>query len=121
VCGQKLHVAGSHEYFPSGNVGVHTPALTPQRARSHGESRHGGREGWLHAAVIGADDGVVSTASLMIGVAAAAASNAAVLVAGTAGLVAGARPMAAPNSNGGPAQSCFPALRWATSWSMKAV
>jgi vacuolar iron transporter family protein len=54
-----------------------------------------GSIGWLRAAVLGADDGVVSTASLMIGVAASAASKEAVLVAGVAGLVAGAMSMAA--------------------------
>ena len=53
------------------------------------------RGGWLRAAVLGADDGVVSTTSLMIGVAASAASNRAVLVAGIAGAVAGAMSMAA--------------------------
>jgi VIT1/CCC1 family predicted Fe2+/Mn2+ transporter len=51
--------------------------------------------GWLRAAVLGADDGVVSTASLMLGVAASAASKEAILVAGVAGLVAGAMSMAA--------------------------
>ena len=51
--------------------------------------------GWLRAAVLGADDGIVSTASLLIGVAAAAASRSAILVAGLAGLVAGAMSMAA--------------------------
>src|SRR5512133_866840 len=51
--------------------------------------------GWLRAAVLGANDGIVSTASLIIGVAAANASQAAVLVAGVAGLVAGAMSMAA--------------------------
>jgi VIT1/CCC1 family predicted Fe2+/Mn2+ transporter len=50
--------------------------------------------GWLRAAVLGADDGIVSTASLLIGVAAAVASRSAVLVAGLAGLVAGAMSMA---------------------------
>lgn len=55
----------------------------------------GDRGGWLRAAVLGADDGVVSTASLMIGVAAASASKEATLVAGIAGLVAGALSMAA--------------------------
>jgi vacuolar iron transporter family protein len=54
-----------------------------------------GRGGWLRAAVLGSDDGIVSTASLMIGVAAASASKEAVLVAGVAGLVAGAMSMAA--------------------------
>jgi VIT1/CCC1 family predicted Fe2+/Mn2+ transporter len=49
---------------------------------------------WLRAAILGADDGVVSTTSLMIGVAASSASNDAVLVAGVAGIVAGAMSMA---------------------------
>lgn len=53
------------------------------------------RIGWLRAAVMGANDGIVSTASLIIGVAAASAQSADVLVAGTAGLVAGAMSMAA--------------------------
>jgi VIT1/CCC1 family predicted Fe2+/Mn2+ transporter len=53
------------------------------------------RAGWLRAAVLGADDGIVSTASLMIGVAAAAAPRQAVFLAGLAGLVAGAASMAA--------------------------
>jgi VIT1/CCC1 family predicted Fe2+/Mn2+ transporter len=51
--------------------------------------------GWLRAAVLGANDGIVSTASLIVGVAAAASSTSAILVAGTAGLVAGAMSMAA--------------------------
>jgi len=54
-----------------------------------------GRGGWLRAAVLGADDGVVSTASLMLGVVAAAASKETTLIAGLAGLVAGAMSMAA--------------------------
>ena len=53
------------------------------------------RTGWLRAAVLGANDGIVSTASLILGVAASGASNAAILVAGIAGLVAGAMSMAA--------------------------
>jgi VIT1/CCC1 family predicted Fe2+/Mn2+ transporter len=58
--------------------------------------RHGtGRTGWLRAAVLGANDGIVSTASLVIGVAAAGAGRGAVLTAGVAGLVAGAMSMAA--------------------------
>ena len=61
------------------------------------EKHRSGRGGWLRAAVLGAEDGVVSTASLMLGVAAASASthSQAVLVAGVAGLVAGAMAMAA--------------------------
>src|SRR5210317_411940 len=51
--------------------------------------------GWLRAAVLGANDGIVSTASLVVGVAAAAADRSGVLIAGVAGLVAGAMSMAA--------------------------
>lgn len=53
------------------------------------------RTGWLRAAVLGANDGIVSTASLIIGVAAASASHEQVIIAGLAGLVAGAMSMAA--------------------------
>jgi VIT1/CCC1 family predicted Fe2+/Mn2+ transporter len=53
------------------------------------------RIGWLRAAVLGANDGIVSTASLIVGVAAAAADKSAIMVAGVAGLVAGAMSMAA--------------------------
>lgn len=53
------------------------------------------RMGWLRAAVLGANDGIVSTASLVMGVAAAHATPSAILIAGTAGLVAGAMSMAA--------------------------
>ncbi len=53
------------------------------------------RMGWLRAAVLGANDGIVSTASLVMGVAAAHGTPSAILVAGTAGLVAGAMSMAA--------------------------
>ncbi len=68
--------------------------MTAKPAR-HGEAHRSGRAGWLRAAVLGADDGGVSTASLMIGVAASSASKGAVLIAGIAGLVAGAMSMAA--------------------------
>lgn len=61
----------------------------------HGEWHRSGRTGWLRAAVLGANDGIVSTASLVIGVATAGAARSAVLIAGTAGLVAGAMSMAA--------------------------
>jgi VIT1/CCC1 family predicted Fe2+/Mn2+ transporter len=53
------------------------------------------RVGWLRAAVLGANDGIVSTSSLIVGVAAASASRSDILIAGTAGLVAGALSMAA--------------------------
>ncbi len=59
-----------------------------ERHRTH-------RTGWLRAAVLGANDGIVSTASLVLGVAAAGASSQSILIAGVAGLVAGAMSMAA--------------------------
>jgi VIT1/CCC1 family predicted Fe2+/Mn2+ transporter len=62
---------------------------------SHHESHRAHRVGWLRAAVLGANDGIVSTASLIIGVAAADATHANILLAGVAGLVAGAMSMAA--------------------------
>lgn len=63
--------------------------------RPHGEHHLISRIGWLRAAVLGANDGIVSTASLLLGVAAAGADRSAMLVAGVAGLVAGAMSMAA--------------------------
>src|SRR5580698_3734917 len=63
-------------------------------SRLHGEIHRSGRAGWLRAAVLGSDDAIVSTASLMIGVAASSASKGAVLISGAAGLVAGAMSMA---------------------------
>ena len=65
------------------------------RLRAQPESHLVGRIGWLRAAVLGANDGIVSTASLIVGVAAAAATQNDVLIAGVAGLVAGAMSMAA--------------------------
>ena len=64
------------------------------RRGSDAETHRSGRAGWLRAAVLGADDAIVSTASLMIGVAASSASKGAILVAGVAGLVAGSMSMA---------------------------
>src|SRR6202049_2366076 len=64
------------------------PASDKERHRT-------GRIGWLRAAVLGANDGILSTASLVLGVAAAHATHSNVLVAGVAGLVAGAMSMAA--------------------------
>ena len=58
------------------------------------EEHRSGRAGWLRAAVLGSDDGIVSVSSLLIGVAASAASKEAILVAGVAGLVAGSMSMA---------------------------
>jgi vacuolar iron transporter family protein len=60
----------------------------PEKHRTH-------RTGWLRAAVLGANDGIVSTASLVLGVAAAGASSKSIVIAGVAGLVAGAMSMAA--------------------------
>jgi vacuolar iron transporter family protein len=62
--------------------------------RAHREAHRSGRAGWLRAAVLGADDAIVSTSSLMIGVAASSGSRMAVLVAGVAGLAAGSMSMA---------------------------
>ncbi len=62
---------------------------------SHQEHHRSHRTGWLRAAVLGANDGIVSTASLIIGVAAASSAQEHVIIAGLAGLVAGAMSMAA--------------------------
>lgn len=67
------------------------PSLQHQAAERH----RGGRAAWLRAAVLGANDGLISTASLIVGVAAADPSRSAILVAGVAGLTAGALSMAA--------------------------
>lgn len=65
------------------------------RLRIHPENHNVDRIGWLRAAVLGANDGIVSTASLIVGVAAAAAKPSDILLTGVAGLVAGAMSMAA--------------------------
>lgn len=64
-------------------------------SRLHKENHLVSRIGWLRAAVLGANDGIVSTASLIVGVASASAASSQILVAGVAGLVAGAMSMAA--------------------------
>lgn len=64
-------------------------------SRLHRERHRSGHIGWLRAAVLGANDGLISTASLVLGVAAAGGDASAVLMAGTAGLVAGSLSMAA--------------------------
>ena len=61
----------------------------------HGEKHRTERIGWLRAAVLGANDGIVSTASLVVGVASGGATRADILLAGVAGVVAGALSMAA--------------------------
>ena len=65
------------------------------RSTRHPEKHYSQRIGWLRAAVLGANDGIVSTSSLLAGVAAAGTSRSSILVAGVAGLVAGAMSMAA--------------------------
>ena len=62
--------------------------------RAHREHHRSGRTGWLRAGVLGSNDAIVSTASLMLGVAASSASQQTILIAGVAGLVAGAMSMA---------------------------
>jgi vacuolar iron transporter family protein len=70
--------------------------VVPFDISAHGEAHLGHRSGWLRAAVLGANDGLVSTSSLMVGVATASnAAGGAVLTAGLAGLAAGAMAMAA--------------------------
>jgi vacuolar iron transporter family protein len=64
-------------------------------SRLHLERHHTDRIGWLRASVLGANDGIVSTASLVLGVASAHATHSSILIAGIAGLVAGAMSMAA--------------------------
>ena len=70
------------------------PSLT-KPGEQHAEHHRIHRSGWLRAAVLGANDGIVSTASLIVGVAAANAARGSIILAGTAGLVAGAMSMAA--------------------------
>ena len=67
----------------------------PLLRRPHGERHRTSRIGWLRASVMGANDGIVSTASLLLGVAAAGTDRSGMLIAGVAGLVAGAMSMAA--------------------------
>src|SRR4029453_17755943 len=76
----------------------HTRSGDPRMLVYRPERHYTRRTGWLRAAVLGANDGIVSTASLLVGVASARATHADVLVAGVAGLVAGAMSMAAGES-----------------------
>jgi vacuolar iron transporter family protein len=81
-------VAATTEQRSSRTGSFRAVVHSPERHRAH-------RAGWLRAAVLGADDGIVSTASLMLGVTASHATRSAVLTAGLAGLAAGAMAMAA--------------------------
>ncbi len=76
-------------------MSVTAPALSGRPPRPRVERHRGERSGWLRAVVLGADDGIVSVASLAIGVAASGASHKAVVTAALAALVAGAMSMAA--------------------------
>src|SRR6187401_3497247 len=67
----------------------------PRALMSHQETHRSKNIGWLRAAVLGANDGLISTSSLVVGVAAAQSERAPILLAATAGLVAGALSMAA--------------------------
>ena len=71
------------------------PFTTNAMSRLHVERHRTQHIGWLRAAVLGANDGIVSTASLIVGVAASSTTHGGVIVAGVAGLVAGAMSMAA--------------------------
>lgn len=77
------------------NVGRHHALFFTLDVMRHIEIHRTHRTGWLRAAVLGANDGIVSTASLVLGVAAAGGSTQSILIAGVAGLVAGAMSMAA--------------------------
>lgn len=91
----------SQSYLPYGKTGLLILAADKIRPimtdgpMTSAERHTVGRIGWLRAAVLGANDGIVSTASLIVGVAAAASTKGPILVAGVAGLVAGAMSMAA--------------------------
>ena len=74
---------------------MHASSLTPARYSRHLELHRSDRIGWLRASVLGANDGLISTASLVVGVAAAGAAPGAIIVSAVAGLLAGAMSMAA--------------------------
>jgi VIT1/CCC1 family predicted Fe2+/Mn2+ transporter len=74
---------------------MHASSLTPARYSRHRELHRSDRIGWLRASVLGANDGLISTASLVVGVAAAGAAPRSIIVSAVAGLLAGAMSMAA--------------------------
>ncbi len=78
----------------AGSDPIELPSTHAQVSHPHAEQHRSNRSGWLRAAVLGANDGVVSTAALIVGVAGAGASPISVRTAGIAGLVAGALSMA---------------------------
>ncbi|MFT7254364.1 MAG: VIT1/CCC1 family predicted Fe2+/Mn2+ transporter, partial [Paracoccaceae bacterium] len=69
--------------------------MTEMRSSGHVEPHRTGNSSWLRAAIMGANDGILSTASLIVGVAAGGGDRIAIILAGVAGLVAGAMSMAA--------------------------
>ena len=73
---------------------VESPEVVPHEGEAH-DAAIGSRLNWLRAAVLGANDGIVSTAGIVIGVAAATSARSAIVTAGVAGLAAGAMSMAA--------------------------
>ena len=95
--GSKKNLASYHDTSAADEK--HSDAIQRGKVRTmsrmHTEAHLVGRIGWLRAAVLGANDGIISTASLILGVASAAVSQSEVLLAGVAGLVAGAMSMAA--------------------------
>jgi len=92
--GLDARTVGRHERHHVGLPRVSTVTRT-QPDHAAAERHMGGRAAWLRAAVLGANDGLISTASLMVAVASANSSRSAILVAGVAGLTAGALSMAA--------------------------
>jgi vacuolar iron transporter family protein len=80
------HPLATHWYFQT---------MSRLKIPKHAEAHRTQRIGWLRAAVLGANDGIVSTASLIVGVAAASVNQSSLLLTGVAGLVAGAMSMAA--------------------------
>lgn len=81
--------------MPAERTSQPAAAPAPLTGTRHGELHRSGRVGWLRAAVLGANDGIVSVSGLVVGVAASGAPHSAVLASGVAGIVAGAMSMAA--------------------------
>jgi vacuolar iron transporter family protein len=91
----RLTIASVSTFPETSSCNRSKTGIVMKRSYSHTETHLVDRIGWLRAAVLGANDGIVSTASLIVGVAAASPNTNEVLLAGVAGLVAGAMSMAA--------------------------
>ncbi len=91
-----MNSTGPEASTPAGSLVHPGPSSSPRRTakRKHAETHRLERLGWLRAAVLGANDGIVSTSSLLVGVIGAHASHQATMLTGIAGLVAGAMSMA---------------------------